>query len=175
MPMTTRLDDLLRREAHKKLQNDWEEATKNTKIKYLPLVERKVNLRVQHKYVPFFTVWVELCEPQYRHRWMMVNMNETENTFEGFDFDKNIPCPITRAQAELHPQLKQMRKGKPGEDYNLIHRASREGKRGNDDRSEESKNLSSKEKLSRREKAQSKPTPGSPVLEGGRGRGSPNK
>ena len=57
-----------------------------------------------------------------------------------------------------------MRKGKPGEDYNLIHRASREGKRGNNDRSEESQNLSNKEKQKRREAAQTTARQGSPVL-----------
>ena len=181
MPMTTRLgpkrfakiDDILKKEAHRKLLDDWEKATKNKKFRYLPLKESKVNLRVQHKYVPSFTVWVEFLEPQYRHRWMLVNMNASENNFDGFDFDQTIPCPVTRVQSETNPLLRQPKRGKDGKDYNLIQRGSRENKRGNSDRSEESKNLSNKEKMQkRREAAESKTA--SPTLGArGRGRGTP--
>ena len=178
MPMTTRLgpkrfskiDNMLRQQAHRKLQDDWDIATKKfKKIEYLPLIEKKVNIRVQHKYNPSFTVWVEFQEPQYRHRWMLVKMNDDENNFDGFDFDQAIPCPITRAQAEIHPHLKERKKGRPGEDYDLIKRGSK--KRGNDERSAESQNLSSKDKQKRREEAKSTAGQASPVLEAGKGRG----
>ena len=180
MPMTTRLgpkrfskiDSLLRQQAHRKLQDDWDKATKTaTKIQYLPLIERKTNIRVQHKYTPSFTVWVEFCEPQYRHRWMLVKMNDDDNNFEGFDFDQKIPCPITRAQAEIHPHLKERRKGKPGEDYDLIKRTTNPKKRGNEDRSKDSQKLSNKEKQKKRAEAESTAGQASPVLEAGRGRG----
>ena len=98
-------------------------------------------------------------------------MQEDENNFEGFDFDQAIPCPITRAQAEIHPHLKQRKKGKPGEDYDLIKRSSKPKKRGNDERSAESQNLSSKDKQKRREEANTTAGQASPVLEAGKGRG----
>ena len=184
MPMTTRLgpkrfakiDDILKKEAHRKLLDDWEKATKNKKFRYLPLKESKVNLRVQHKYVPSFTVWVEFLEPQYRHRWMLVNMNASENNFDGFDFDQTIPCPVTRVQSETNPLLRQPKRGKDGKDYNLIQRGSRENKRGNSDRSEESKNLSNKEKMQkRREAAESTASPTLGARGRGRGTPTPNK
>ena len=84
--------------------------------------------------------------------------------------DQAIPCPITRAQAEIHPHLKERKKGRPGEDYDLIKRGSK--KRGNDERSEESRNLSSKDKQKRREEAKSTAAKSaSPVLDAGKGRG----
>ena len=69
---------------------------------------------------------IESLRPETRQVRMMVNMNASENNFDGFDFDQIIPCPITRAQAETNPLLRQPKRGKPGEDYNLIHRGSRD-------------------------------------------------
>ena len=98
-------------------------------------------------------------------------MNDDDNNFEGFDFDQKIPCPITRAQAEIHPHLKERRKGKPGEDYDLIKRTTNPKKRGNEDRSKDSQKLSNKEKQKKRAEAESTAGQASPVLEAGRGRG----
>ena len=51
---------------------------------------------------PTFSTWLEVQDPIHRHSWTPVDLHKT-NIFDHYDFNNQIPDPLTRERAETDP------------------------------------------------------------------------
>ena len=71
---------------------------------------RHMNVRIQFKTSPRFSVWVEGLDPCHRLCWRPIDLESHLSFFTGYDLGLDIPCPTTREKSQEDPKYRKPRK-----------------------------------------------------------------
>ena len=105
------------RQAKLKLAADWERlvlsqegSSKKKWISSRDATWRHMNVRIQFKTNPRFSVWCEALDPSHRLCWKPVDLESDKSFFNGYDLGLAIPCPTTREKALSDPSYRKPRR-----------------------------------------------------------------
>jgi hypothetical protein len=102
------------KQAKQKLAADWEKLViskeSSSKKKWISSGDatwRHMNVRLQFKMTPRFSVWFEALDLSHRLCWKPVDLDSDKSFFIGYDLGLSIPCPVTRRRP---PKLQETQK-----------------------------------------------------------------